>query len=81
VSLFLEFLPHYCFQGMDKSYCCICLVIYLNCTVMHGFTNLKFMYVSHLIRKVLRFETWSLGVGDHRQFKRTRVRKNWTVSI
>jgi hypothetical protein len=23
VSLFLEFLPPYCFQGMDKSYCCI----------------------------------------------------------
>jgi hypothetical protein len=30
-------------QDTKLENCCICLVIYLNCTMMHGHTNLKFI--------------------------------------
>jgi hypothetical protein len=29
--------------------CCIWLVIYLNCTMMHGLTNLKFKIHNHVL--------------------------------
>ena len=30
-------------QDNKLENCCICLVIYMNCTMMHGPTNLKFI--------------------------------------
>jgi hypothetical protein len=50
--------PETCWAVNKRQYyklqtCCIWLVIYLNCTMMHGFTNLKFT--------VFLFLWWSYG--------------------
>jgi len=33
-------------QDNKRKHCCIWLVIYLNCTIMHGLTNLKYTIIS-----------------------------------
>ena len=53
-------------QDNELENCCIWLVIYLNCTMMHGLTNLKFKHRDELSSslKPVKFLTWKL----HTQF-------------
>jgi hypothetical protein len=43
--------------------CCIWLVIYLNCTMMHGLTNLKLL---KLVSPISQTQRWHWMYGDHK---------------
>jgi hypothetical protein len=47
-------------QDNKLENCCIWLVIYLNCTMMHGFTNLKFQYISNKMQRYAVYFIWKL---------------------
>ena len=56
-------------QDNKLENCCIWLAIYLNCTMMHGFTNLKFLnYMStilHNCRACIQYRNMSNSANQH----------------
>jgi hypothetical protein len=48
-------------QDNKLKKCCIWLAIYLNCTMMHGLTNFKSLFIIYLLLEMLKKKTYVFG--------------------